>query len=79
MGIPICPYILLQLSYSNFQNNVAIAVDTTIIFLSQSRKDRKVYALAGKAYAFAGVFAPWRDRFNQNAVIVALNANGIFL
>jgi hypothetical protein len=35
--------------------------------------------LAGKAYALAGAFAPWRDPFNQNAVIVELNANGIFL
>jgi hypothetical protein len=65
--------------YSNFQNNVPIAVDKIIIFLSQSRKDRKVYAFAGKAYALAGAFAPWRDRFNQNAVIAELNANGIFL
>jgi hypothetical protein len=57
-------------NYSNFQNNVAIAVDEIIIFLSQSRQDRKAYALAG-------AFAPWRDRFNQNAVIVELNADGI--
>jgi hypothetical protein len=62
--------------YSNFQNNVPIAADIIFIFLTQSRKDRKVYAFAGKAYALADAFAPWRDPFHQNAVIVELNANG---